>query len=91
MSTAHKKSTNKTKSDVTWSWAEREWENSVPTKKNLQPGLGKAKHTGCCLGLAVTSVFVRLRRPSAQSRQLEGSMAGVEGQRSAKSALDRVG
>lgn len=33
MSTAHKKSTNKTKSDVTWRWAKSEWENSVPTKK----------------------------------------------------------
>lgn len=73
MSTAHKKSTNKTKSDVTWRWAAKsEWENSVPTKKIPQSGLGKAKHTGCCLGLAVTSVFVRLGRPSAQSRQLEG-------------------
>lgn len=48
-------------------------------QKNTPVGLGKAKHTGCCLGLVVTSVLVRLGRPSAQSRQLEGSTASVEG------------
>jgi hypothetical protein len=53
-------------------------------QKKPQSVLGKAKHAGCCLGLAVTSVFVRLRRPRASWRG-RGPRGGVEiGQTSAK-------
>lgn len=70
MSTAHKKSTNKPKSDVIWRWAKSEWENSVPTKKNTPVWIGQGE-THCVL-LGIGSHVSVCAPGASQSRQLEG-------------------